>query len=66
MNILVFGSDSRAGLTRREQLVLHVGRTGCGCSDTIMVVHISPGRHRVTVLNLPRDLMVPMYGCPAG
>ena len=65
MNILVFGSDSRAGLTRREQLVLHVGRTGCGCSDTIMVVHISPGRHRVTVLNLPRDLMVPMYGCPA-
>jgi LCP family protein required for cell wall assembly len=65
MNILVFGSDSRAGLSRREQLVLHVGRTGCGCSDTIMVVHISPGRHRVTVLNLPRDLMVPMYGCPA-
>jgi LCP family protein required for cell wall assembly len=65
MNILMFGSDTRAGLTRREQLVLHVGRTGCGCSDTIMVVHISPGRHRVTVLNLPRDLMVPMYGCPA-
>jgi LCP family protein required for cell wall assembly len=65
MNILIFGSDSRVGLTRREQLVLHVGRTGCGCSDTIMVVHISPGRHRVTVLNLPRDLMVPMYGCPA-
>ena len=65
MNILMFGSDTRAGLSRREQLVLHVGRTGCGCSDTIMVVHISPGRHRVTVLNLPRDLMVPMYGCPA-
>jgi LCP family protein required for cell wall assembly len=65
MNILVFGSDTRAGLTRREQLVLHVGRTGCGCSDTIMVVHISPGRHRVTVLNIPRDLMVPMYGCAA-
>jgi LCP family protein required for cell wall assembly len=30
-----------------------------------MVVHISPGRHRVTVLNIPRDTMVPMYGCPA-
>jgi LCP family protein required for cell wall assembly len=65
MNILAFGSDTRAGLTRREQLVLHVGRTGCGCSDTIMVVHISPGRHHVTVLNIPRDLMVPMYGCVA-
>ncbi|HEY1620724.1 MAG TPA: LCP family protein, partial [Streptosporangiaceae bacterium] len=65
LNILVFGSDSRAGLTPHEEAVLHVGRNGCGCSDTIMVVHISPGRHRVTVLNLPRDTMVPMYGCPA-
>jgi LCP family protein required for cell wall assembly len=65
MNILVFGSDSRAGLTRREQFILHVGKTGCGCSDTLMVVHISPGRHRATVLNLPRDTMVPMYGCQA-
>jgi LCP family protein required for cell wall assembly len=65
MNILVFGSDTRVGLTRREQLILHVGRTGCGCSDTIMIVHISPGRHRVTVLNIPRDLMVPQYGCLA-
>jgi LCP family protein required for cell wall assembly len=66
LNILVFGSDSRAGLTRRQQLVLHVGSQGCGCSDTIMVVHISPGRHRVVVLNIPRDTMVPEYGCAAG
>jgi LCP family protein required for cell wall assembly len=64
LNILIFGSDSRAGLTPHEQFVLHVGHEGCGCSDTIMVVHISPGRHRVTVLNIPRDTMVPMYGCP--
>jgi LCP family protein required for cell wall assembly len=65
MNILVFGSDSRAGLTRREQLILHVGSQGCGCSDTIMVVHISPDHHRVVVLNIPRDTMVPVYGCTA-
>src|ERR1700685_3703924 len=39
LNILVFGSDSRAGLTRQQQLTLHVGAGGCGCSDTIMVVH---------------------------
>jgi LCP family protein required for cell wall assembly len=66
-NILVFGSDSRVGLTRREQLRLHVGNTesGCGCSDTIMVVHLSPGHHRITVLNIPRDTMVPVYGCQA-
>jgi LCP family protein required for cell wall assembly len=66
MNILVFGSDSRAGLTRRQQLTLHVGAQGCGCSDTVMVVHISPGHHRAVVLNLPRDTMVPVYGCAAG
>jgi LCP family protein required for cell wall assembly len=65
LNILVFGSDTRAGLTHRERARLHVGSGGCGCSDTIMVVHISPGTHRVTVLNIPRDTMVPMYGCPA-
>jgi LCP family protein required for cell wall assembly len=68
LNILVFGSDSRVGLTRREQVRLHVGdaESGCGCSDTIMIVHLSPGRHLVTVLNIPRDTMVPMYGCAAG
>jgi LCP family protein required for cell wall assembly len=65
LNILVFGSDSRAGLTRQQQLTLHVGSQGCGCSDTIMVVHLSPGRHRAVVLNIPRDTMVPMYACPA-
>jgi LCP family protein required for cell wall assembly len=67
LNILVFGSDSRVGLSRREQLRLHVGSSslGCGCSDTIMVVHISPGRHQVTVVNIPRDTMVPTYGCAA-
>jgi len=63
LNLLVFGSDSRAGLTQRQRFVLHVGSGGCGCSDTLMVVHISPGRHRVTVLNIPRDTMVPQYGC---
>jgi LCP family protein required for cell wall assembly len=66
MNILVFGSDSRAGLTRRQQLVLHVGSEGCGCSDTIMVLHISPGHHRAVVLNIPRDTMVPVFECAAG
>ena len=65
LNILVFGSDSREGLSAHEQARLHVGHEGCNCSDTIMVLHISPGRHQVSVLNLPRDTMVPMYGCLA-
>jgi LCP family protein required for cell wall assembly len=65
-NILVFGSDSRVGLTRQQQLALHVGSEGCGCSDTIMVVHISPGHHGAVVLNIPRDTMVPVFACAAG
>ena len=67
MNILVFGSDTRAGLTPHQQYVLHVGSNqGENNTDTIMVLHISPGRGKATVLSLPRDLMVPTYACPAG
>jgi LCP family protein required for cell wall assembly len=67
LNVLVFGSDSRAGLTRRQQLAWHVGASqGELNTDTVMVVHISPGRHQVTVLSIPRDTMVPYYACAAG
>jgi len=66
-NILLFGSDSRAGLSRRQQLAWHVGASqGETNTDTVMVVHISPGRHQVTVLSIPRDTMVPYYACPSG
>lgn len=66
LNILVFGSDRRSGLTPHQQYVLHVGRnTGENNTDTIMVVHISPGRHAATVLSIPRDTMVRQYACPA-
>jgi len=68
MNILVFGSDSRAGLDRHQQVLLHTGdaTTGGNNSDTIMVLHISPGRHLVTAISIPRDTMVPYYQCDAG
>ena len=66
MNVLVFGSDSRAGLDPHQQYILHTGHDQGNNTDTIMVIHISPGRHQVTVLSLPRDTMVPMYECDAG
>jgi LCP family protein required for cell wall assembly len=66
VNILVFGYDERSGLTRRQQVLLHVGHVAENSSDTIMLVHLSPGRRAVTVLSLPRDLMVPAYQCAAG
>src|SRR5262249_25150491 len=61
LNILLIGSDSRSGKN---------GKIGGGDvqgqrSDTVMVVHISPGHRHVTVLSLPRDSVVPMLECPA-
>jgi LCP family protein required for cell wall assembly len=66
MNILVYGDDSRKGLTPHEQYILHTGDDQTDNTDTIMIVHISPGRHAVTVLSIPRDTMVPTYACASG
>jgi len=66
MNILVYGLDSRAGLTPHQQYVLRTGDDQTDNTDTIMIVHISPGRHQVTVMSIPRDTMVPVYTCPKG
>ena len=66
MNILVFGSDSRAGLDRHQQVLLHTGSDAGNNTDTIMVVHISPGRHLVTAMSITRDTMVPSYECASG
>jgi LCP family protein required for cell wall assembly len=67
LNLLVFASGSTSGLTRQEELYWHVGDdNGDTVSETIMIVHISPGRHRVTVVNIPRDTVVPIYACASG
>lgn len=67
MNLLVFGSDSRAGLSLQKQIQLHVGRNlGENNTDSIFIVHLSPGGSRVTVMDIPRDTMVPYYSCPKG
>jgi LCP family protein required for cell wall assembly len=66
LNILVYGDDSRAGLTPHQQFILRTGHDQSNNTDTIMLVHISPGRHRVTVMSIPRDTMVPMYECDSG
>ncbi len=58
-NILVIGTDTRVGQNGIG------GSVGCGCSDTLMLLHISPGRHRVTVMSIPRETMVPVMQCAA-
>jgi LCP family protein required for cell wall assembly len=63
LNILVVGIDRRVGLTRRQQLALHVGASsGELNTDTMMLVHISPAHSRVTVVSLPRDTWVNVPG----
>jgi LCP family protein required for cell wall assembly len=67
LNLLVFASGSTAGLTRQQELYWHVGSdAGDAVSETIMIVHMSPGRHHVTVVNIPRDTVVPRYACAKG
>src|SRR5215470_4764308 len=53
LNILLAGVDVRAGLTRREQRILHVGHTTGHNSDTLMVVHVTADRRHIYVISLP-------------
>ena len=60
MNVLVVGSDNRAGLTRSQEAALHVGSGDYGPprTDTIMIMHVSKDDGGVTVVSLPRDSLV--------
>ncbi|MGO8885413.1 MAG: LCP family protein [Streptosporangiaceae bacterium] len=58
LNILLIGSDSRSGRNARFGAGVQGQR-----SDTIMLLHISPGRRRATVLSIPRDSVVPILAC---
>ncbi|HUC60077.1 MAG TPA: LCP family protein [Streptosporangiaceae bacterium] len=60
LNLLLIGSDSRSGKNGAIG-----GRRGISGqrSDTVMIVHISPGRKRIYVLSFPRDSVVPIYQC---
>ena len=61
MNLLLIGSDSRSG---RNGAI--GGRVAQGQrSDTVMIVHISPGHRHIYVLSFPRDTVVPILSCAA-
>ena len=58
-NILLIGSDSRAGDGNGEY-----GRNvGTGRSDTTILLHLAANRRSATAVSLPRDLMVHVPGC---
>jgi LCP family protein required for cell wall assembly len=58
MNILLIGSDSRAGANKKFGTYVAGQR-----SDTVMVLHIAPGAHQLVVLSFPRDSVVPILAC---
>ncbi|MGO9080325.1 MAG: LCP family protein [Streptosporangiaceae bacterium] len=58
MNVLVIGSDSRSGKNHKFGASIQGQR-----SDTVMLLHLSPGRQHAVVLSLPRDSVAPVLGC---
>lgn len=57
-HFLVVGSDSRDGLDDDELRELRLGSFGGQRSDTMIYVTISEDREQVTLVSLPRDLLV--------
>jgi LCP family protein required for cell wall assembly len=58
LNILLVGSDSRAGLTKAQQNALHVGHDPGQRSDTMILLHIPRGGGKAVLVSLPRDSYV--------
>ncbi|MFD3653641.1 LCP family protein [Streptomyces sp. NPDC058620] len=60
-NLLVLGSDSRAGAENKE--LGGGGSVGGARSDTAMVVHIPEGRTKAVAVSIPRDTLVTRPEC---
>ncbi|MFJ3336545.1 LCP family protein [Streptomyces sp. NPDC086766] len=58
-NLLVLGSDSRAG----ANAALDAGRVSGARSDTALVIHIPEGRSRAVAVSIPRDTLVNRPEC---
>jgi LCP family protein required for cell wall assembly len=58
LNILLVGSDSRAGISRSEQNALHLGHDPGQRSDTMILLHIPRGGGKAVLVSLPRDSYV--------
>lgn len=58
INILVIGSDSRAGLTGQLAAQAGAGQVTGQRSDVDMIWHLDPASGSVQILSIPRDTMV--------
>jgi LCP family protein required for cell wall assembly len=62
MNILLVGSDSRTGLTRRQLGRIQTVKVPGRRTDTVMILHVSPRRDKAVMVSLPRDLRTTIDG----
>jgi LCP family protein required for cell wall assembly len=60
-NVLVIGSDTRAGDTPAEEQSLGATTDGQR-SDVVKIVHVDPATGAIRVLSIPRDTMVTVAG----
>ncbi|MFZ4187176.1 LCP family protein [Streptomyces pseudogriseolus] len=61
-NILILGSDSRAG----DNAELNTGKIAGARSDTALVMHIPEGRTQAVAVSIPRDTLVIRPECKDG
>lgn len=68
MNILLMGTDERDVISDAEKQQFHAGGQPCGCTDVLMLIHLSAHRDRVSVIGMPRDsaAQIPPYRQGAG
>ncbi|GED84127.1 transcriptional regulator [Streptomyces sp. 6-11-2] len=58
-NILILGSDSRAG----DNAALNTGKVAGARSDTALMMHIPEGRTEAVAISIPRDTLVTRPEC---
>ena len=58
-NVLILGSDSRAGANAK----LNTGNVSGARSDTALVMHIPEGRKKAVAVSIPRDTLVTRPKC---
>lgn len=61
-NFLLVGTDSDLGLDADDPALQGRGAVTGARGDTIMILHVDPGKHTASLLSLPRDLWVEIAG----
>ncbi len=64
VNLLLAGSDTRAGQGGFQDPADLAASSGAGNNDVTMVLHISADHQHATVVSIPRDLLVSIPACP--